>query len=175
MNNELREAISALTDGEAPEASSSKIIDRLIHDKAARAAWTRYQLISDALRERLPPHLAEDLPGRVRGAIGAEPTYLPATRRPIRVLKPLGGLALAASVAAAAILGVRGLDHAPATQSLVANSIAPGVPSSNRWSIDRPAVEARLNAYLVNHSEYAGHGMRGMLPYARIVGYDASE
>jgi len=39
----------------------------------------------------------------------------------------------------------------------------------------QPEVEARLNGYLVSHSEYLGNGMRGMLPYARIVGYDSSD
>ena len=40
-----------------------------------------------------------------------------------------------------------------------------------RWSGVAPDAEARLNAYLVSHNEYAGNGMGGVLPYVRIVGY----
>ena len=40
------------------------------------------------------------------------------------------------------------------------------------WNDSRPAVEARLNSYLLDHSEYLADGVRGMLPYARVVGYD---
>ena len=42
-----------------------------------------------------------------------------------------------------------------------------------RWSDAAPGAEARLNAYLVNYNEYAGHGVRGVLPYVRIVGYQS--
>jgi hypothetical protein len=54
-----------------------------------------------------------------------------------------------------------------------------GVPRTERtrmtWNDARPAVEARLNAYLLNHNEYLAGGVRGMLPYARVVGYDARD
>ena len=40
-----------------------------------------------------------------------------------------------------------------------------------QWSDVAPDAETRLNVYLVNHSEYAGNGVRGVLPYVRIVGY----
>lgn len=43
------------------------------------------------------------------------------------------------------------------------------------WNDARPQVEARLNAYLLNHNEYLARGVRGMLPYARVVGYDARD
>ena len=39
------------------------------------------------------------------------------------------------------------------------------------WNDSRPAVEARLNSYLLEHNEYLADGVRGMLPYARVVGY----
>ena len=42
-----------------------------------------------------------------------------------------------------------------------------------RWSDAAPGAEARLNTYLVNYNEYAGHGVRGVLPYVRIVGYQS--
>ena len=41
-----------------------------------------------------------------------------------------------------------------------------------RWDVDRPDVEQRLNAYLVNHNGHTGTGMSGVMPYARIVAYN---
>ena len=41
------------------------------------------------------------------------------------------------------------------------------------WNDARPAVEERLNGYLLDHSGYLADGVRGMLPYARVVAYDA--
>jgi hypothetical protein len=40
------------------------------------------------------------------------------------------------------------------------------------WNDAAPAVEKRLNGYLLNHNEYLSGGVRGLLPYARVVGYD---
>ena len=42
------------------------------------------------------------------------------------------------------------------------------------WNDARPVVKARLNSYLLDHNEYLADGVRGMLPYARVVGYDGS-
>ena len=56
----------------------------------------------------------------------------------------------------------------------VAQAPAPRREASRlRWSDAEPGAEARLNAYLLNYNEYAGHGVRGVLPYARIVGYQS--
>jgi hypothetical protein len=43
-----------------------------------------------------------------------------------------------------------------------------------QWNTTEPAVAKRLNGYLVNHSEYLDGPMRGLHPYARIVGYDST-
>lgn len=59
---------------------------------------------------------------------------------------------------------------APHVASTAARPVA---PERLKWSDVAPDAEARLNAYLVNHNEYAGNGMRGVLPYVRIVGYQS--
>jgi len=44
-----------------------------------------------------------------------------------------------------------------------------------RWkNLSQPAMQSKLNSYLVDHSEYAIQGrMKGVVPYATFVGYDA--
>ncbi|MFT5449142.1 MAG: sigma-E factor negative regulatory protein RseA [Gammaproteobacteria bacterium] len=43
------------------------------------------------------------------------------------------------------------------------------------WNDAGPAVEARLNGYLLDHNGYLADGVRGMLPYARVVAYDTRD
>ena len=45
-----------------------------------------------------------------------------------------------------------------------------------RWDTREPEAESALNAYLVEHNEFAPtSGMNGMLPYVRVVGYDSDK
>jgi len=95
-----------------------------------------------------------------------------------------------------AILAVRGLGDLPGqpesakapSLQVAASTPAPIISasiSSDRqfrpaalrrlqWTTTEPAVANRLTGYLVNHSEYLGGPMRGLHPYARIVGYDTT-
>jgi sigma-E factor negative regulatory protein RseA len=59
---------------------------------------------------------------------------------------------------------------AAAPSALVRYADKPGT----RWGVKTPEIESKLNDYLVNHQEYAPTaGMKGMLPYASFVSYDA--
>ena len=85
--------------------------------------------------------------------------------------------ALAASIAVVAVLGFRGYlgvgqlgEQTIAQRGEVQSSSTE--PAGMRWTVDRPDVEQRLNAYLVNHNGHTGDGMGGVLPYARIVAYN---
>ena len=45
-----------------------------------------------------------------------------------------------------------------------------------RWKVDNdaPALQQKLNAYLVNHTEYSS-SMQGLIPQARVAGFDAQQ
>jgi len=44
---------------------------------------------------------------------------------------------------------------------------------TTRWDMKEPEAESALNAYLVEHDEFAStSGLGGMMPYVRIVSYD---
>lgn len=183
MNEQIREQLSALYDGELPTAEHALLMERLTRDLALRAHWSNYQLIGDGLRKSLPGHVDLGLAARVMHAI--EPLPAPGrTAKGLGVLKPLAGLAVAASVAVIAVLAVQQLrTPVPAVAVLANASVAPSPDvyvrvQGMRWDAQRGAVQPpqvgnRLNEYLVNHSEYAASGgMPGMQPYVRIVGYD---
>lgn len=87
-----REDLSALVDGEIAEHELPRLLDTLADDSGARRSWSRYHLIGDTLRAG-----AADHPER---APQAAVVPLPPPRRRL----PLGGLAVAASVATLAVV-----------------------------------------------------------------------
>lgn len=196
------ERISALVDGELGDSVRNRTVDALYASPERRRAWARFHLIGDAMRHAGPVPGADSIAGRVGGVLAGERivAFRPRRRRP--GVGPLAGLALAASISAVAVLVIHSLDDgsgprpAPvadgsryevATASPVAgipDSGAPpvaGVKSRDtrrnadrlQWSDVAPDTEARLNAYLVNHSEHAGNGVPGVLPYVRLVAYQS--
>lgn len=46
--------------------------------------------------------------------------------------------------------------------------------STHEWDRLQPTVEARVQAYFLQHNEVTRNSVRGMLPYARLVGYESS-
>ncbi len=163
-------------DGELDSAHASRVFDEITRNADLRAAWSRYHLMSDAMRDQLAPSAPADFAERMRAALASEPPMAARRRLRASLAKPVAGLALAASVAALAILGVNVLrSERPSTPATVVAQRAPADGGSLRWNVGQPGVEARLNGYLVSHSEYLGNGLRGLLPYARIVGYEGRE
>jgi len=109
--------------------------------------------------------------------------------------RPFAGLAVAASVALVTVVlwqplqqeteqsgdGLASADEQK-IQQLAGQQIAGGaVPASTqvqsegmRWKLENesPMVQQKLNAYLVNHTEYS-NSMQGLIPQARVAGFDA--
>lgn len=201
MNDMIGEQLSALVDGEVGDAERGLLIRRILKDPSLQQRWERYHLISDALRSNLPVGVNCELAQRIQNAIRDEPTPTVShgwANSRLQFVKPLGGAAIAASVAMLAIFGVQNLHstHTPgATVPTLANQSTTNQPleaqrvagapqplgllysrvSGTRWDYGQPEVESHLNGYLVNHSEYtSGTNLHGMLPYARIAGYDVT-
>lgn len=185
MSEQIREQISAFLDGELPAAEQRLLLERLAREPELRAHWEHYQLIGDSLRKSLPPHIDLGLADRVMQALAPAPAHHARAKSAfLRVLKPVAGLAVAASVAVVAVLAVQQTrSPAPGIAQVAANLPAmpspeaytrvQGVQWDNQGNVQPPQMSNQLNDYLVNHSEYAASGgMPGMLPYVRIVGYD---
>lgn len=61
------------------------------------------------------------------------------------------------------------------TQSQPAAKLTPADALSTReWDRLQPTVEARVQAYFLQHNEVTRNSVRGMLPYASLVGYESS-
>ena len=174
-----KELLSALVDGQVEPRQLRPGIDALLRDADLRSAWTRYWLISDVLQHNITGAVESDLFERVQRSVKAEPAIFSPRPRHWSRKRPAIGLALAASVAVVALLGLLTLGDRPGDNPhTVVATVEPTAPSQRpmrmRWDIAQPSVEERLNSYLVNHSEYDS-GVRGMLSYARVVGYDGRE
>ncbi len=172
--------LSALMDGELDAPAMESALDELLADEQLRQTWGRYHLVRDAMREGLMATQQDDLSARVRQALEDEaPASAPViqlhSRRNLsRYSKPVIGFALAASVAMFAVLGVLKVQDQGSGPELLAQNVGAIQTAAIRWDVARPAVEARLNSYLVHHSEYQSAPMHGMLPYVRVVGYSTS-
>ena len=180
------EQISALMDGELQGADLQRALDEFKSDAGLKACWGRYHLISDVLHNHhASAHLFKDSRNEDTMPLPVETTHMRGWNSR-RVLKPLTGFALAASVAALAIFSVQTLVFTSPTtdtsQLAVLSSPAPSVSpvstlsQTTRWESAQPAFESRLNHYLTNHNEYStSAGLQGVLPYARIVAYDTDK
>src|SRR5690242_18418051 len=120
MNEELDSQLSAMFDNELPAAQCELLARRLSRDEELKARWGRYAAIGATIRAEGGPRLNAELARRVSIAISAEPPVAnaaPAGQPQVaevarsrslgaRWWVPVGGAAVAASVAAAAILWV---------------------------------------------------------------------
>lgn len=193
MSDEIREQLSTLVDDELSDVEQPLLLGRLQRDRELRACLGRYQLIGEVMRgsgatttlgvaDQVQQALAGDAPmsagGTARSVWG----------------KPLAGAAIAASVALVAVLSVTSLQNDGNPASGV-NELASAKPASvpdagvsapattrvteiddGQWDRIQPQVDKRLSGYLVNHNEYAAsHGVQGVMPYVRIVGFDSNE
>ncbi len=178
MNDENRERLSALVDGELHGEALEGALDTLGNDPELQSSWRAYHLVRDTVSSNLDHSVAPQLYQRVASALASEPTILAPPRRERPWLKHVAGVAIAASVTGVAIIGVQSMNVAgPATTApQVAQKqeylrMAPTRLAEANKEKPRPGGEA-LTPYLVNHNEYsANSGIQGMLPYVRIVGH----
>jgi sigma-E factor negative regulatory protein RseA len=185
MSSAERESqISAMFDGELPEAECELLARRLLRESSLRASWGRYALIGAALRSEplaLRGAGRHDLAERVRAELDGEPLLdapqVRGTPRGVNWYKGALGVALAAGVAALSIMVLRvEVPQAPDTVALatppvparVASAQAPAVLAARGPDSAAPAyivpptsdqlgvrTSAQLANYVVAHSEYA--------------------
>ncbi|HEX5513643.1 MAG TPA: sigma-E factor negative regulatory protein [Gammaproteobacteria bacterium] len=190
MSNEaFKTQLSALVDDEVRPHEIPFLARRLSRDPEAIEQLGSYFMIGDAIRRQLPEVMDTRLVDRVRAALEAEPAFqLQAAAEPAlarRLLRPLAGLGVAASVAMVAVSYWSESDSVTKTQQpsgLVAATPQMVTPQpvqampltpqpQNQWNRLDPEVQKRLQGYLVNHSEHASTGqLGGVLNYVRIAG-----
>jgi sigma-E factor negative regulatory protein RseA len=164
----MKDAISALMDGELDDKSAALAIDALRRDGEALEAWRTYHVASDAMRDTR--FLSEGFGARLAARLTAEPTVLAPGRIPAQPRKWFA-LSAAASVAAVALVGWLAFGTQPAgpLQPSVAQ-LAPAQAPVEPAPPPRIPLPSAANDYLLAHQGYSPRvWLQGMAPYARTV------
>lgn len=200
-NQQRDEQLSALLDSALDEQQLQSFMQDLKRDPVADAeAAQRYQIMGDVLRDELDSASFIDISAAVHRAIDQEPAH---AESPVVTheagagllsvlsawLKPLTGMAVAASVAMVTLVTFNTVQNSETTQqpAQLAQS-APVIPAS--FAIARnvqvastldvskksSAQQKQLNYYMLQHSGYASQStMQGMMPYVRAADVKSQE
>ena len=177
----MSEKLSSLMDGELEQNQLQQALNEAASQDTLKAAWGRYHLAREAMRQELDQMAPSDMADKVAAQLALEPTILAPrpTMARSRVMRVVSGMALAASVAAVAIVGVRWMapdDVAPPQYIASVENADYLRTGATRWQSVPSDVEENLNAYLVEHSEFsATTNMNGVMSYVRFVGYDSEK
>jgi len=185
MIEQQRQHLSALADGELDTDLVRPTVSALESSSEMQATWERYHLIGSAIRsEALAPEYRE-IALRVRQRMQAEPTVLAPQKSAQARESRLGqfvGIGLAAGTAFFAVFAVPQLFD-PAQREASPQSVASvSLPQQfrltdqgQRWHLEQPGLERKLDHFLVNHQARSPvSASKGFIPYATVVGYEAS-
>ncbi len=175
-NDKLTEQLSAYFDGELTRLEKSLLLKQIESDSELKIKLGRYQLIEDIIKNQAPGSIDLNFHDRVSKQLISEPAYSSgASLKGVQKwIKPVVGVAIAASVAIVAIVSVQNLQYSD-TSDDGNNRITQieNVDEGTRWAVKRQEVESRLNSLLFNHYETtSNNSIRGMLPFAPFVVYD---
>ncbi len=131
--------LSAFVDGELSDNEADLLVRRLSQDSELRQQVAEYLAIGRAMRGQLDPGGSERVRERIMAELGdrvpEHPVEPEAGKGPSRLLRPVGGLAVAATVALVAILGLRQTADSPEVPDAAAGIAA----SSSDAAIVQPA------------------------------------
>ena len=133
------EKLSAFMDGELDD---SGVVDSIKNDSESLAKWRSYHVIRSGLRKEASVMPEFDITAQVAATLDQEPTVLapkskwkslPVVNKVVPFLRQSGQLAVAASVAAAVILGVQQVNQQPAAEepfTTFQTPVIPGMPQT---------------------------------------------
>jgi negative regulator of sigma E activity len=203
--SEQQDKLSLLLDEYADDEQSRRMLDEVEADVNLQYRLRRYAMIGQVMRHELPKQIKSDFSANVMAQVNqieytaelvVDTESIPVNPRSSwtwSIVKPFAGLAIAASVAVVSITLWQTVNVDPGSAqdseqvvSVDQNKIdrltslqvqTNAVPVGMRWkNSNAPALQQRLNAYLVNHTEYS-NSIQGMslIPQARVAGYDAQQ
>jgi len=185
MTDQQREHLSAFVDGEIDEPLLQPTISALEASSDLANTWERYHLIGQAMRGEAVRADYRKVSARVNARIAEEPVTLKGTfgrRHRASRMGPFVGAALAASAAFFAVFAVPQLFNPGPSSPKPAVAVSTPIPphqfelarSGQRWNLEEPRLQSKMDRFLVNHQAYApSSGIKGFLPYATVVGYEA--
>lgn len=179
MNDALKMQISAFVDGELPDNESELLLRRLSQDTALRQQVSRYLEIGRLLRRDREVPGMDQLRGRIAAALGEEPARADEEQQVVgsRLMTPATGVAVAATVAALALVGLSQLEGPvdPVLERAVAIDDGPAgytEPAVDQVLAEQPS-EMQMQYYLSHGESTDGLGPNGIL--TRVVTLELRE
>jgi sigma-E factor negative regulatory protein RseA len=197
MSEQLREALSALIDGEADEFETRRVLSELDADAELRKRWNTYHLIANRHQPGWSPQNGDRLLRNIWAAIdndegavadtngsavlSATPV-LAAGRR--RWLGPLAGGGVAAAVALSVVLGFGDLGgqsgaDLQAQQSPQASGVqlvAGGpIPAERADVLDTSQLDLqRTQAYMLHHVHHTSlNHQASVMPFVKVAAFES--
>jgi len=127
VTDQIGVQLSALMDGELPRDELRFLLRRIETDSELAGRWSRYQLVRGVLRRQPQTQLRTDFAATLSRRLAAEAA--PARRRAPALLRWVGGGAIAASVAVAALVLTRPVMQTGAP-ALAAASVPTAIPDT---------------------------------------------
>ena len=152
----MNEKISEIIDHRGTPRQRQSVFDHILADDGARRAWQRYHLIGCVLRGEVR-QTGMDLSARIRTRLEREPTTLAPVPARATPWKSAGMLALAASIALAAVIIFHQAGEEDGTNRIVDNSHG-------------ARFEQAFGEMLAQHGEFTSSpGLNGLVVYAKLV------
>jgi sigma-E factor negative regulatory protein RseA len=154
MNDAIKMQISAFVDGELPQNEAELLLRRLCQDGKLRQQAAEFLAMGRAIRgERSVPGIV-NLRGRISAAlddatIQEEPDVITSARP--RFLRPLAGVAIAATVALAALLGLQQVSVGPDVEVLPGDSAVAESADDGAYTVPDQGDDP-LRDYYLRHS-----------------------
>jgi sigma-E factor negative regulatory protein RseA len=196
MSEQLKESLSAVMDGEADEFEIRRVLNEAADDPELRGVWERYHLVRSVMRgegrmpgaDRLSTRFwtqidaAEDAPADDNVEPIESSTQAPRSNW-VSWGQRLAGVAVAAGVAAAVIVGYRTDEGVKAPPAQVA-VVEPAGPSASAALFDDemrlqgvPAALdlQRAHAYMLHHARHVALNNRSGVPFVKVAAFESTK
>ena len=176
MNDQIRMQISAFVDGELPDAEADLLLRRMSQDAELRQKAAEYLEIGRAMRGEASVRGIQRLQERIAAGINDEPLadeVAPAEVSEGRSIRPLVGVAVAASVALIAIFGLQITPGVDSTTGIDDEAAVADVTQDPGYTVPQQADDQLRQFYLSHGASSTELGANGM--NARLVTLRLSE
>ncbi len=157
MNDAIKMQISAFVDGELPQSEAELLLRRLCQDGELRQQAAEYMAVGRVMRgEKTVVGMAQ-LRQRIAAELDDTDLQQDASAEPAapgRFVRPVAGVAIAATVALVALFGLQQMSDTPD----VGEQVAPAIAGAADTSYTVPEVEQDpLRDYYLRHSATASY------------------
>ncbi len=172
MNDAIKTQVSAFVDGELPQNEAELLLRRLCQDVELRNQAAEYLAMGRAMRGERAIVGVSMLRERVAAALDdkeLQEEFAESEVAAPRFMRPLAGVAIAASVALAALIGLQQMSDVPDVETVQGGEAAAGV-TDDSYTVPEPEYDP-LSDYYNSHDASSAHiGFDSITP--RLITYE---